>query len=117
MERGYNEKMKRKQILSVREYSRNDLLEKKKQQMSEKKLTFNIAYYPVFQNVRSMMQKLYMLLTPNKEDKKVFPDVSVVGFRNGKSLKNHLVRVNLFKLEESGRCAPCGKKTYWSVIL
>ena len=117
MERGYNEKMKRKQILSVREYSRNDLLEKKKQQMSEKKLTFNIAYYPVFQNVRSMMQKLYMLLTPNKEYKKVFPDVSVVRFRNGKSLKNYLVRVNLFRLEESGRCGPCGKKTCWSVIL
>ena len=48
MERGYNEKMIRKQILSAREHSRNDLLEKEKQQMPEKKLTFNITYYPAF---------------------------------------------------------------------
>ena len=44
MERGYNEKMIRKQILSTREHSGNDLLEKEKQYMSEKKLTFNITY-------------------------------------------------------------------------
>ena len=45
---GYNKKMIRKQILSAPEHSRNDLLEKEKQQMSEKKLTFNITYYPAF---------------------------------------------------------------------
>ena len=49
MERGYNEKMIRKQILRAREHSRNDLLEREKQQMSEQKLTFNITYYPDFQ--------------------------------------------------------------------
>ena len=37
MERGYNQKMIRKQILSAREHSRNGLLEKEKQQMSERK--------------------------------------------------------------------------------
>ena len=57
MERGYNKKMIRKQILSTREYSTNDLLEKEKLQVSEKKLTFNITYYPVFQNVRSIMKE------------------------------------------------------------
>ena len=49
MERGYNEKMVRNQILRAREHSRNDLLEREKQQMSEQKLTFNITYYPDFQ--------------------------------------------------------------------
>ena len=58
MEKGYNEKMIRKQILSAREYSRNDLLEKEKQQMPEKKLTFNITYYPAFQHVRRIMEEL-----------------------------------------------------------
>ena len=37
MERGCNEKMVRKQTLSAREHSRNNLLEMEKQQMSEKK--------------------------------------------------------------------------------
>ena len=80
MERGYNEKMIKKQILSAREHSRNDLLEKVKQQMSEEYLTFNITYYPAFQNVRSIMEELHTLLTPNKVNKKVFPDMPVVGF-------------------------------------
>ena len=68
MERGYNEKMIRKQILS-REHSINDLLKKEKQQVPENKLTFNITCYPAFQNVRSIMEELHILLTPNKEHK------------------------------------------------
>ena len=57
------------------------------------------------------MEELHLLLTPNKEHRKVFPDVSVVGFQNGKSLKDYLVRAILSKHEESGRCEPRGKKT------
>ena len=60
-----------------------------------------------------------MLLAPDKEHKKVFPDVPVVGFRNGKSLKDYLVRAALPKTNETGRCEPCGKKTclvYNSII-
>ena len=70
-----------------------------------------IGHYPAFRNVRSTMEELHILLTPNKEHKKVFPDVSVVGFWNGKSLKDYLVRAKLHKLHESGRCEPCGRKT------
>ena len=56
------------------------------------------------------MEELHILLTPNKEHKKVFPDVPVVGFRNGKRLKGCLVRAKLSKLEESGRCESCWEK-------
>ena len=52
-----------------------------------------------------------MLLAPDKEHKKVFPDVPIVGFRNGKSLKDYLVKATLPKTNETGRCEPCGKKT------
>ena len=110
MERGFNEKMIRKQILRAREHSRNDLLEREKPQMPENKLTFNITYYPAFQNVRAIMGELHILLTPNKRHKEVFSDVPVIGFRNGRSLKDFLVRATLLKLNESGRCEPCGKK-------
>ena len=57
------------------------------------------------------MEELYILLTPNNEHKKVFPNVLVVGFRNGKSLKDFLVRATLTKINRIGRCEPCGKKT------
>ena len=42
--------------------------------------------YPAFQNVRSMMEKLHILSTPNKEHKKVFPNDAAAEFWNGKSL-------------------------------
>ena len=70
----------------------------------------SITYYPVFQNIRSIMEELHILLNSNKEHKKVLTDVSVIGFRSGKSIKDYLVRAKLTKLEESGRCEPCGKK-------
>ena len=79
--------------------------------MSERKLTFNSNCYSAFQNVRAIMEELNILLNPNKEHKKVFPNVPVIGFRNGKSLKDFLLRATLPKLNGSGRCEPCGKKT------
>ena len=57
------------------------------------------------------MEELHILLIPNKEHRQVFPDVTVVGFQNGKSFKDYLVRAKLSKFEESGKCEPCGKKT------
>ena len=56
------------------------------------------------------MEELH-ILTPNKEHKKVIPNVPVMGFRNDKSLKDFLVRATLPKLNWSDRCEPCGKKT------
>ena len=79
--------------------------------MFDRKLTFNITYYPVFRNFRSIMEELDILLTPNKEHKKVFLDVLVAEFWNGKSLKGYLVRAKLPKLDESGRYDTCEKKT------
>ena len=117
MERGYK-KLIRKQILSAREHSRNDLLEREKQQMSsEKKLKFRITYYRTFQNVRGIMEELHILLIHDKKHKKVFPNVSVVGFQNDNSLQDYLVREKLPKLEESSRCQLCVKKLAWSDIL
>ena len=63
------------------------------------------------------MEELHISLTPSKEDQKVFPDVPVVGFQNGKSLKDYLVRAKLPKIDESGRCEPCEKKIVLSKIL
>ena len=61
-----------------------------------------------------LMEELDILLTPNKEHKKVFPDVPFVGFQNSKSLENYLVRTKLSKLEESGKREPYGKKNFLS---
>ena len=111
MERGYNEKMIRKQILGARELSRKDLLEREKAETSKPKLTFSITHYPVFPNIRNILQELHLLLASDKEHKKVFLNVPVVGFRNGKNFKDYLVRAAQPKTIETGRCELYGKKT------
>ena len=44
------------------------------------------------------MEELQILLTPNKEHKKVFPNMWIIGFQKGKSLKDFLVRATLSNL-------------------
>ena len=77
-----------------------------KSESDQKKLTFDITHYPVFQNVRNILQEWHILLTPDKEHKK---DIPVAGFRNGKSLKDHLVRAKLPNVNITGRSESCGK--------
>ena len=60
------------------------------------------------ENVRNILQKLHILITPDKEHKKVFQDIPVVGFRNGKSLKDHLVRAKLPDVAITERSESCG---------
>ena len=51
-----------------------------------------------------------MILASDDGHKKVFPDVSMIGFKNNKNLKAHLVRSQLPDLDEVGRSKPCGGK-------
>ena len=101
--------MVRKQALRAHEHSRESLLEKVKSESDQKKLTFNIIYYPVFHNLRNILQELHILLTLDKEHKKAFQDILVAAFCNGKGLKDHLVRAKLPNVEITGRSESCGK--------
>ena len=111
MERGYSERMVRTQILKARGESRDSLLERGNTKTSDSKLTFNITYYPSFQNVRSILEEPQILLAPDKEHKNVFPEVRIVGFRNGESFKDYLVRTALPKTDNAGGSKPCGEGT------
>ena len=75
--------MIRKQVSRPKEHSKKDLLEREKTKISEPKLTFNISYFVSFQNIGNTLQGLHLVLAPDKEHKKVFPNVVVVGFHNG----------------------------------
>ena len=85
----------------------------------ENKLTCNITYYPTFQNTKTILEELQILLEPDKEHHKVFPNVPVVGFRNGKNLKDHLVRASLLILNKTLGSEPCGERNYqvWQFIV
>ena len=58
-----------------------------------------------------ILQELQILLAPDKEHKKVFSEVPIVGFRNGKSLKDYPVRTKLPKMDNAGGSEPRGKGT------
>ena len=90
-----------KEILRAREHCRESLLEKLKSEFDQNKLKFNITYYPVFQNVKNILQELHILLTPDKEHKKFFKDILLVGFRHGKTLTDYLVRAKLKHIENN----------------
>ena len=57
------------------------------------------------------MEELQILLVSDKEHQKVFPNVSIVGFRNGKTLKDHLVRACLPTLNNTLGNEQCRKQT------
>ena len=51
IEMGYSEREVWKQILRARDFSRDSLLDRENTKEEQNKTTFNLAYYPVFQNV------------------------------------------------------------------
>ena len=70
MERGYSARMVKTQILKARGESGDSRIEQGNTKASGRKLTFNITYYPVIQNTRSILEELQALLASNKEHKK-----------------------------------------------
>ena len=109
-ERGYSERVVRQEILKSRKIPRNELLQKEHNHPEENKLALNITYYPGFQNTKTILEELQILLAPDKEHQKVFPNVPIVGFCNGKSLKDHLVRASLPILNQTLGSESCGKR-------
>ena len=66
--------------------------------VSKKKHTLNLTYYPIFKNVRKIPEELPLLLSS---------EVSIIGFKNASSLKDHLVRTVLPQLDREGRYKSC----------
>ena len=62
--------MVRKQVLRARKHSREGLLEKVKSESYQKKLTFDITYYPVFQNVKNILQDSYSYNTRSRKSER-----------------------------------------------
>ena len=82
--------MVRKVILWTLESSRESHLKKVKLVSNEQKLTIDIICGTFFQNVTI----IHALLTADQKYQKLFQEISVVGFCNGKRLKDRLVRVS-----------------------
>ena len=76
---------------------------------NDDRVTINITYYPVFKN-RIVLEELHILLAPHEQYRKFFTDIPRIGFKSGKSLKDHLVRSVLPKIDVAGNSGPCSGK-------
>ena len=54
-----------------------------------------MTYYLLFKGVKKILKDLHLLLTVDQANGRVFSDVPIIGFKNAKSLKDHLVRAAL----------------------
>ena len=94
----------RKEILPSTKIPRNELLDKEKSQGNDSKLTFSVTYYPVFRHLKNQLKELlHVILACDEAHKKVFPEVPIIGFKNNKNLKSHLVRAILPDINEVDR--------------
>ena len=110
MAREYSAKLVRQKVLEARKVSRNELLDKVKVEKAFR-LTLNITYHPAFSKLKHILNSIHVLLAPNTEHQNVFPEVPLVGFKKGKSLKDILVRAKVRKetLEKGFSKGCCGK--------
>ena len=74
-----------------RAFRRDNLWNRERTFQEKTQVTFNLTYYPVFKDVKKILKELHLLLTPDQAHKKVFSEVPIIGFKNAKSLKGHLV--------------------------
>ena len=110
-ERRYSEKLVRKEILKARSQSRETLSDKEKMSRNDDRVIFTITYYPVSKNIRIIFEELHILLASDEKHRKVFTDIPRISSKNGKSLKDHLVRSVLPKIDVGGNSGPCvGKR-------
>ena len=57
--------------------------------------------------LKIMLTRIDLLLTPGNEHNKVFRDVPIIGFRRAESLKDILVREKMSQIINKQWCGPC----------
>ena len=118
-DRGYNEKVVRQQILKARKFTREDLLNQDFKTKERNKLVFNFTYHPAYSKLKHILSNINLLLTPDAQHRKVFPEVPIVGFKWRKSLKDLLVRskVPVEKETDGESCGCQGKRCEVCIFL
>lgn len=104
---GCSEKIVREEILKARASPRETISKKEKVLKRDDRVTFNIKYYhPIFKNIKNVLEDSGILIAPDEQLKKVFAGISTIDSKKGKSLKDHLVRSCLPKLEVASNFGP-----------
>ena len=97
--RGYSDKLVRKQILKARKLSRAELLNSQRKKENEDKIILDITYHSSLAQLKVIMTRIHLLLTPDNEHNKMFKDIPIIGFCRAKSLKDILVRAKVAQIK------------------
>ena len=62
------------------------------------------------QNVKKILAEVHVLLTPDVAHKAIFTNVSIIGFKNDRSLKDHPACAVLPEVDAEDRSKQCGNK-------
>ena len=97
--------------MKVRKFTRKDLLNQDCKTKGRNKLVCNFTYHPAYSKLKHILSEINLLLTPDAQHHKVFPEVPIVGFKRGESLKDLLVRAKvLVEKETDGKSCGCLRK-------
>ena len=108
-ERGYSDKLVRRQILKGRKFSRSEVLNKQKSIGNKDTFGFNVTYHPMFSKLKNILSQIHLLLALDREHGKVFEKILIIWFRRAKSFKYTLVKVKVAPLQKKKRCCrSCG---------
>ena len=88
-----------KEILRARAFLRDEHLKKINKQDKQNKITFDVIYHPVFRDVRKIFKELHVILASDNGHTEVFFDVPMIGYKNNKNLKAHLVRSHNYQTQ------------------
>ena len=67
------------------EKSKKYFLDEEKSQGNDSKLTFNVTYYPVFSHLKSQLKESHVILASDEDQKKVFPELPFIDFKDNKN--------------------------------
>ena len=73
--------------MKARKFTRKDLLHQDSKTKGRNKLAFNFTYHPAYSKLKHILSNINLLLTPDAQHHKVFPEVPIVDLREGKVLK------------------------------
>ena len=63
-------------------------------------------------HLKNQLKELHVILACDEDHYKVFSEIPIIGFKNNKNLKSHLVRASVPDINEVGRCETLGGKRH-----
>ena len=94
-EKGYSDKLVWKQILEDRKFPRTELLNNQIKNENKEKPFLNITHSSSVAQLKNIMTKTKLLLTPDNEHN-VFRDVPIIGFRRAKSYISYIYPIYIY---------------------